>query len=230
MGLPWRGWLIFAWWTAGIYGYNVQRLDDPRQSLNLGDFFFSPETNKFLDDRDESTSEEALYPNTRNPGTTRPPGAGAQKQMFLLFVHNDNYTGGSPDSTPLDSWSVVWYIASFGGLIVFFLIVSCSEWCCRRAIRNSQQNCSRNAPTTASPSVPDTPPPSYDQFAPPSYESICLGRNRSGEKSEYDIYVVPVHTLGSLVESRREDEPPSYLSASGGALPGLEDNRAARVT
>ena len=26
MGLPWRGWLIFAWWTAGIYGYNVQRL------------------------------------------------------------------------------------------------------------------------------------------------------------------------------------------------------------
>jgi hypothetical protein len=79
----------------------------------------------------------------------------------------------------------------------------------------------------------DTPPPSYDQFAPPSYESICLGRHERGEeKSKYDIYVVPVHALGHMMETR-DDAPPSYFSASGRdfvpAVATVENNRS-RVT
>lgn len=106
---------------------------------------------------------------------------------------------------------MVWYIASFGGLIIFFLIVSCSEWCCRRAAqRSNNNNC--NSPTTSPTTAPDTPPPSYDEFAPPSYESICLGR-QGNEKSKYDIFVVPVHALGPMMEVRHHEEaPPSYLS------------------
>ncbi|CAG9760038.1 unnamed protein product [Ceutorhynchus assimilis] len=121
----------------------------------------------------------------------------------------------SVDQSSLDTWSVIWYIASFGGLILFFLIISCSEWCCRR---NARRNCQlNNNSQQTSQVVPDTPPPSYDLFAPPSYEDLWVGssRGRRGEKSEYDIYVVPVHALGTIMEeARREDAPPSYQSAS----------------
>lgn len=115
----------------------------------------------------------------------------------------------------MDTWSVIWYIASFGGLILFFLIVSCSEWCCRR---NARRNCQRtNSSQDPSQAVLDTPPPSYDQFAPPAYEDLWVRNSRGprGEKSEYDIYVVPVHALGTIMEeARREEAPPSYHSAS----------------
>jgi hypothetical protein len=172
--------------------------------------FSTYETKRFLEDLDKP--DDDMFTNVRPVEATKAP--------------------ANNDSTPLDSWSVVWYVASFGGLIIFFLIVSCSEWCCRRAIRNSQ-NCNRSAPAPATPTVPDTPPPSYDQFAPPSYESICLGRHERGEeKSKYDIYVVPVHALGHMMETR-DDAPPSYFSASGRdfvpAVATVENNRS-RVT
>ncbi|RZC41497.1 uncharacterized protein BDFB_001382, partial [Asbolus verrucosus] len=211
------------------------------QPVNLEiDFFSNFETKKFLDDDQNTETEEVFSHKQRDPFEgTKPPGADeAKRRMFLLFINtSNNFTGANNDSTPLDSWSVVWYIASFGGLIIFFLIVSCSEWCCRRAIRNSQ-GCNRSNNPAASPTaVPDTPPPSYDQFAPPSYESICLGRHERGsEKSEYDIYVVPVHALGTIMETReREDAPPSYFTASSGrnfvpALTRLESNPESRVT
>lgn len=117
------------------------------------------------------------------------------------------------DEETFDSWSVVWYIASFGGLIGFFLVVSCSEWCCRKHIRENQS--SRRTPEPPSSRSASThtesPPPAYDLFAPPSYESLSPSSN---EKHEYDIYVVPVHAIGSLVESesRTQESPPSYSS------------------
>ncbi|KRT84917.1 hypothetical protein AMK59_1857 [Oryctes borbonicus] len=124
-----------------------------------------------------------------------------------------------------DSWSVVWYIASFGGLIAFFLVVSCSEWCCRKHIRDNQM---RRSPD---PSVPvssstgsESPPPAYDLFAPPSYESLSPSPNN--EKHEYDIYVVPVHAIGSLVvsESRPQESPPSY------SIVDVEEGRSPTTT
>ncbi|KAF7264648.1 hypothetical protein GWI33_022822 [Rhynchophorus ferrugineus] len=119
------------------------------------------------------------------------------------------------DSASLDTWSIIWYIASFGGLILFFLIVSCSEWCCRR---NARRGCQRQNAQTVVPVVPDTPPPSYDQFAPPSYEELWVGSSRQAksEKTEYDVYVVPVHAFGPIIETARtEDSPPSYQASAG---------------
>ncbi|CAH1374813.1 hypothetical protein MTP99_016165 [Tenebrio molitor] len=213
MGLSPCTWLVVAsvWCINGIYCYNLHRIDDERsQPMNWEMDFSTYETKRFLDDLDKP--DDDMFTNVRPVEATKAP--------------------ANNDSTPLDSWSVVWYVASFGGLIIFFLIVSCSEWCCRRAIRNSQ-NCNRSAPAPATPTVPDTPPPSYDQFAPPSYESICLGRHERGEeKSKYDIYVVPVHALGHMMETR-DDAPPSYFSASGRdfvpAVATVENNRS-RVT
>lgn len=103
------------------------------------------------------------------------------------------------EQSALDAWSVVWYVASFGGLILFFLIVSCSEWCCRQ---NARRRCQRtNNAQTLNQAVPETPPPSYDLFAPPSYEDLWGANGTSMEKPEkrqYDVYVVPVHALGTF--------------------------------
>ncbi|XP_022916163.1 uncharacterized protein [Onthophagus taurus] len=132
-----------------------------------------------------------------------------------------------------DSWSLVWYIASFGGLVAFFLVVSCSEWCCRKHVREQQ---SRRGLSSPSPSLStESPPPSYELFAPPSYES--LNAAGSSEKSEFDVYVVPVHAIGSLVDEnvtrQREEDPPSYNAISEQNLQtevNLENRQNPRVS
>jgi len=190
------------WCLSGINSYNIQRIEhENTEPVDL--------EIEFYPNYDAKQIIEAV----------RKSREGNEKMVFDWGFEGKDYTSppppvGTDDVSPLDSWSVVWYIASFGGLIAFFLIVSCSEWCCRKAVRNSQ-NCSRTPTIPPTPTTTDTPPPSYDEFAPPSYESICLGRSR-GEKSEYDIYVVPVHALGSIMQTSREveDAPPSYQSAS----------------
>ncbi|XP_072765794.1 uncharacterized protein [Anoplolepis gracilipes] len=97
---------------------------------------------------------------------------------------------------PLDPWSIVWYIGSFGGLVAFFLIVSCSEWCCRRGGRPLAVPYAQRAETINTPGVTETPPPPYHLFAPPSYDSVNYGEivdKTTGEK--LDIYVIsmPIH-------------------------------------
>ncbi|KAK0174461.1 hypothetical protein PV327_010228 [Microctonus hyperodae] len=109
---------------------------------------------------------------------------------------NDN-DSGTDNQSPLDPWSIVWYIGSFGGLVAFFLIVSCSEWCCRRSARPSTPyNPQRSVETTNTPrGVTETPPPPYHLFAPPSYDSvnyIDLVDKTSGEKMDIFVISVPV--------------------------------------
>ncbi|XP_066252986.1 uncharacterized protein [Euwallacea similis] len=93
--------------------------------------------------------------------------------------------------------------------------ISCSEWCCRR---NARRRCQRNNDNQTVPQImSETPPPSYDLFAPPAYEDLwgTSSRGRSGEKREFDIYVVPVHALDNFMENvQRHDAPPSYQCAS----------------
>ncbi|XP_033225132.1 uncharacterized protein LOC117178038 [Belonocnema kinseyi] len=94
--------------------------------------------------------------------------------------------------SPLDPWSIVWYIGSFGGLVAFFLIVSCSEWCCRRGARPiTVPYIQRGEVISSAQGVTETPPPPYHLFAPPPYDSINyadLTDKASGEK--LDIYVI----------------------------------------
>ncbi|XP_066146233.1 uncharacterized protein [Euwallacea fornicatus] len=135
--------------------------------------------------------------------------------MEFTEIRAHNIQQISVDAPSLDTWSIIWYVASFGGLILFFLIVSCSEWCCRR---NARRRCQRNNNSQTVPQImSETPPPSYDLFAPPAYEDLW-GTNsggRSGEKRQFDIYVVPVHALDNFMEDvQRHDAPPSYQSAS----------------
>ncbi|KAK0093224.1 hypothetical protein PV326_014021 [Microctonus aethiopoides] len=114
---------------------------------------------------------------------------------------NGNHSGTNNQS-PLDPWSIVWYIGSFGGLVAFFLIVSCSEWCCRRSARpstpyNPQRSVDVNNTTRG---VTETPPPPYHLFAPPSYDSvnyIDLDDKTSGEKMNIYVISVPVQPTSS---------------------------------
>ncbi|XP_020287447.1 uncharacterized protein LOC109856509 isoform X2 [Pseudomyrmex gracilis] len=103
----------------------------------------------------------------------------------------------SEHNHPLDPWSIVWYIGSFGALVAFFLIVSCSEWCCRRNGRSLTVPYAQRAEgTVRTPGVAETPPPPYHLFAPPSYDSVNYGQivdKTSGEKVDVYVISVPIH-------------------------------------
>ncbi|CAH0556141.1 unnamed protein product [Brassicogethes aeneus] len=188
--------IIFVLNLSCLYAY---RTDDAKLHLKLKDKNTIVKTIRI---GDKVLIEE--YKITEGPDT-----------RFLLYeteedgdVDNDNEYDDT--QSPLESWSVVWYIASFGGLVAFFLVVSCSEWCCRR---NASRNCRSSSDSTRQ-VAPDVPPPSYEQFAPPPYESLTL---KGGEKSEFDVYVVPVEAMSSLMRNNGgniEDAPPSYYMAS----------------
>lgn len=98
---------------------------------------------------------------------------------------------------PLDPWSIVWYIGSFGGLVAFFLIVSCSEWCCRRGGRPLTVPYAQRAEVmNGGQVVTETPPPPYHLFAPPPYDSVNYGDivdKSSGEKLDIYVISVPIH-------------------------------------
>ncbi|XP_034950217.1 uncharacterized protein [Chelonus insularis] len=114
---------------------------------------------------------------------------------------DDNDLEDIEKHSPLDPWSIVWYIGSFGGLVAFFLIVSCSEWCCRRSARplNTPYGTQRHGETVnSSRGVTETPPPPYHLFAPPPYDSVNYGDlidKTSGEKM--NIYVISVPLQGT---------------------------------
>ncbi|XP_024875006.1 uncharacterized protein LOC112456678 isoform X1 [Temnothorax curvispinosus] len=103
---------------------------------------------------------------------------------------------GSDLQNPLDPWSIVWYIGSFGGLVAFFLIVSCSEWCCRRGSRPMTVPYAQRADAINTTGITETPPPPYHLFAPPSYDSVNYGEivdKTSGEKLDIYVISVPIH-------------------------------------
>lgn len=103
----------------------------------------------------------------------------------------------SAPHSPLDPWSIVWYIGSFGGLVAFFLVVSCSEWCCRRGARPIGITYSQSGESSStSAGTQDTPPPPYHLFAPPPYDSIYYGDvtdKNSAKKMDIFVIAVPVH-------------------------------------
>ena len=117
-----------------------------------------------------------------------------EKEESLQTKGNDASNVDGDGQNPLDPWSIVWYIGSFGGLVAFFLIVSCSEWCCRRGGRPLSVACSQRAEVmNGGQVVTETPPPPYHLFAPPPYDSVNYGEivdKTTGEK--VDIYVISV--------------------------------------
>ncbi|XP_031840885.1 uncharacterized protein LOC116430613 isoform X2 [Nomia melanderi] len=120
-----------------------------------------------------------------------------EKENSLQNKGKDGHTVNDDDQNPLDPWSIVWYIGSFGGLVAFFLIVSCSEWCCRRGGRPlTVPYAQRTDPINGSQVVTETPPPPYHLFAPPPYDSVNYGEivdKASGEKLDIYVISVPIH-------------------------------------
>lgn len=149
----------------------------------------------------DGTKIEAVLITDLNPSEYKPNG-----------VNTSTPKNEENDST-FDSWSIVWYIASFGGLIAFFLIVSCSEWCCRKHVREQQAQeaavASASTPTTP---VSEVPPPAYELFAPPPYDTCFIDKNN--EKREFDVYVVPVHAIRPINnnDSEGRESPPAYAA------------------
>ncbi|PSN53289.1 hypothetical protein C0J52_04660, partial [Blattella germanica] len=104
----------------------------------------------------------------------------------------------------VDPWSLMWYMASFGGLVAFFLIVSCSECCCSKRAANSSNNNNNTRAVEPPPEVTqwvdETPPPPYHLFAPPSYDTLFYG-NVTEEKNKCEVFVVPVHSHMLSIQS-----------------------------
>ncbi|XP_014291711.1 uncharacterized protein [Halyomorpha halys] len=129
-------------------------------------------------------------------------------RLYLFFENEGELENGEEDTTELittenggsatrldpDPLSVVWYLGAFSGLIIFFLVVTFSEWCCasKHLYRGNGQ-----APPPYNHQgynrAPETPPPPYHLFAPPPY-------TEAAEKRE-PIYIIPVHASPSGTSS-----------------------------
>ncbi|XP_034182188.1 uncharacterized protein LOC117605226 [Osmia lignaria lignaria] len=120
-----------------------------------------------------------------------------EKEESMKNTGKDASTADGDSQNPLDPWSIVWYIGSFGGLVAFFLIVSCSEWCCRRSGRTLTVPYAQRAEViNGGQVVTETPPPPYHLFAPPPYDSVNYGEivdKTSGEKLDIYVISVPIH-------------------------------------
>uniref|UniRef100_A0A1B6K208 Uncharacterized protein n=1 Tax=Homalodisca liturata TaxID=320908 RepID=A0A1B6K208_9HEMI len=119
-----------------------------------------------------------------------------------------NLSANKSSRTPeeVDIWSVMWYLGAFGGLVTFFLIVTCSEWCfgnhmyTRHGINHLYVNAYQsNFRETRR--VSNSPPPPYDLFAPPSYSDLFGKAPEPKKKSKFDVFIIPIHGRSSSAAS-----------------------------
>lgn len=117
----------------------------------------------------------------------------------MFFVLDE----GSETREVVDMWSVMWYLGAFGGLVTFFIIVICSEWCfgnhmyTRHGINELYVNAYQSNFHETQQRVSDTPPPPYDLFAPPSYSDLFGKTQDPKKKSKINVFIIPVHRRNS---------------------------------
>lgn len=118
-------------------------------------------------------------------------------KIFIIF-----FSVSDPALSPdVDMWSVVWYLGAFGGLVTFFVVVTCSEWCFGNHMytRHGTNELYINAFQSTfleSQRTPDTPPPPYHLFAPPSYSDLfgaISSKNVGKKKNKLNIFIIPIH-------------------------------------
>ncbi|XP_050430742.1 uncharacterized protein LOC126839433 [Adelges cooleyi] len=144
------------------------------------------------------------------------------------FMDEEDQDGAEDED---DALSAVWYLAAFGGLVLFFFVVTCSELFfgnpiyTRRPVELPHAGYlrrhvygRRNQGYT-----PETPPPPYHLFAPPSYADTIKGLPpyESGNKKLADVYVVPVHGGGGVGDTGVTSlQPPPFNAAAttGGTI------------
>lgn len=141
---------------------------------------------------------------------------------------DDCNDGGGDDDEAL---SAVWYLAAFGGLVLFFFVVTCSELFldnpvhARRQLelphaRDLRRHWRQRNSSMAGYFGPETPPPPYHQFAPPSYDDFIKSEKQkrphltakppaaaAAAAADFDkpkvpdVYIVPVHNREAAVVS-----------------------------
>lgn len=123
-----------------------------------------------------------------------------QSRLRLSWA-NFFFTDDSSPNEVVDMWSVLWYLGAFGGLVTFFLIVTCSEWCfgnhmyTRHGINELYVNAYQSNFQESRRREPETPPPPYDLFAPPSYADL-FGKEPDNTKkpnNKINIFIIPIH-------------------------------------
>lgn len=88
-----------------------------------------------------------------------------------------------------DSMSIMWYLVSFAGLVTFFLLLSFSEFCCKKSHQGALNSSTGNT-------EPPAPPP-YELFAPPTYDSLFRDIARDRKRS-ISVFLVPVHDKAEI--------------------------------
>lgn len=76
----------------------------------------------------------------------------------------------------MDLITIIWYFSTFLLLILFFVVMVCSDNVCNRR---------RSKPEDIPVIAPPTPAPSYREFAPPGYDTVM-------KKYKNRIYIVPL--------------------------------------
>ncbi|CAK9812117.1 hypothetical protein ANTQUA_LOCUS7104 [Anthophora quadrimaculata] len=181
----------------GVSSYDVtgtQRRLESNEVIHKANNDHQHSDDSTTDDRDE---EQTVYviefesESNEKEGSSQNKEKGSTNGGFLFVSADGN------GQNPLDPWSIVWYIGSFGGLVAFFLIVSCSEWCCRRGGRPLTVPYAQRAEViNGGHVITETPPPPYHLFAPPPYDSVNYGDiidKSTGEKVDIYVISVPIH-------------------------------------
>ncbi|CAK9809541.1 hypothetical protein ANTPLA_LOCUS6234 [Anthophora plagiata] len=181
----------------GVSSYDVtgtQRRLESNEVIHKANNDHQHSDDSTTDDRNE---EQTVYviefesELNEKEGSSQNKGKGSTNGGFLFVSADGN------GQNPLDPWSIVWYIGSFGGLVAFFLIVSCSEWCCRRGARSLTVPYAQRAEViNGGQVITETPPPPYHLFAPPPYDSVNYGDiidKSTGEKVDIYVISVPIH-------------------------------------
>lgn len=134
--------------------------------------------------------------------------------MFFLCADMDDDDVSAED----EPMSAMWYLGAFGGLVLFFFVVTCSELFFGHPMYVRRQS---NLPHAGNlrrhvyglrnqKQKAETPPPPYHLFAPPSYDDLQVKGNGLDKPkfllppgcpthNQRHVYVVPVNETGQPV-------------------------------
>lgn len=99
----------------------------------------------------------------------------------------------------MDVLTIVWYFSTFLLLILFFVVMVCSDNVCNRR---------QNKPEDIVITAPPTPAPSYREFAPPGYDTVM-------KKYKNRIFIVPVENSNEPgIFAPRDMQSTSPISSS----------------
>lgn len=99
----------------------------------------------------------------------------------------------------MDLITIIWYFSTFLLLILFFIVMVCSDNVCNRRRQNKPEDIAITAPPT--------PAPSYREFAPPGYDTVM-------KKYKNRIHILPNSNEPGIFSQMHPPPPQSPRSSS----------------